>query len=290
MNQERPVAAEQRAWELLVVVEDHPQVQKWLHRAQASSRSRIRSLAFAAVLVVGIGVAATAGYLQLRNPHYETAISEQRDVLLGDGSRVTLNTNTALSIRYTDAARQVQLERGEAIFAVKADPARPFEVAAGETVTRALGTEFNVDLRRHAVKVSVLEGVVRVSTPDQPVRGASDARPALALTKGRAAEFNFHDQRMVEDTADLQRIQAWRARRLEFTDTPLRDALAEFNRYSVTPVVIGTPELESRRLSGVFRIGDVEAFLFSLRETLGVQTLQQADEVIVVAVPADNRG
>jgi transmembrane sensor len=282
MRTDRDSAADrERAWALLAAVEDHPRVQEWLRAPEVRHTPIHMRWAAAAVIVVAIGLAFAAVYLQVRPVQYETAVSEQRDVLLADGSRVTLNTNTALTVRYAAASRRVELERGEAIFAVKHDAARPFEVVAGQTVTRALGTEFNVDLRSDRIRVSVIEGVVRVSAAADD--GTSKVRPLVpALTKGRSAEFRDDDNRIVEATADLKRIQAWRARRLEFSDTPLPEALEEFNRYSTAHVVIGTADLNAVRVSGVFRIGDTEGFLFSLREALGVQTLATQEEIVLL--------
>lgn len=282
MRTDRDSAADrERAWALLAAVEDHPRVQEWL-RAPAVRRTPIYVWwAAAAVIVVAIGLAFAAVYLQVRPVQYATAVSEQRDVLLADGSRVTLNTDTALTVRYAASSRRLELERGEAIFAVKHDAARPFEVVAGQTVTRALGTEFNVDLRSDRIRVSVIEGVVRVSAAADD--GTSKVRPLVpALTKGRSAEFRDEDDRIVEAAADLKRIQAWRARRLEFSDTPLPEALEEFNRYSTAHVIIGTADLNTVRVSGVFRIGDTEGFLFSLREALGVQTLATQEEIVLL--------
>ena len=280
MRTDRDSAADrERAWALLAAVEDHPRVQKWLE-APAVRRTPIY-MRWAAALVVAIGLAFAVVYLQVRPVQYETAVSEQRDVLLADGSRITLNTDTALTVRYTDSSRRVDLQRGEAIFAVKHDVARPFEVVAGQTVTRALGTEFNVDRRSDRIRVSVIEGVVRVSAAARD--GAGKVTPLVpALTKGRSAEFQNGDDRIVEAAADLKRIQAWRARRLEFSDTPLPEALEEFNRYSTAHIVIGATDLNTVRVSGVFRIGDTEGFLFSLREALGVQTLATQEEIVLL--------
>jgi len=282
MRTDRDSAADrERAWALLAAVEDHPRVQKWLSAAEVRRTPIYVWWAAAAVIVVAIGLAFVATYLQVRPVQYETAVSEQRDVLLADGSRVTLNTDTALKVRYAASSRRVELERGEAIFAVKHDVTRPFEVVAGQTVTRALGTEFNVDRRSDRIKVSVIEGVVRVSAAG--VGGAGKVTPLVpALMKGRSAEFRNDDDRIVEAAADLKRIQAWRARRLEFSDTPLPEALEEFNRYSTAHVVIGAADLNTVRVSGVFHIGDTEGFLFSLREALGVQTLVTQEEIVLL--------
>lgn len=277
-----PAADLERAWALLAAVEDHPSVQQWLE-APAVRRRPIYLWAAAAAVVAAIGLAFAVVYLQMWPARYDTAVSEQRDVLLADGSRITLNTDTAVTVRYSASSRRVDLERGEAVFAVKHDVARPFEVVAGQTVTRALGTEFNVDRRSDRIRVSVIEGVVRVSAAGH--NGASKVTPLVpALTKGRSAEFQNDDARIVEAAADLKRIQAWRARRLEFSDTPLPEALEEFNRYSTAHVVIGAADLNTVRVSGVFRIGDTEGFLFSLREALGVQTLATQEEIVLLRV------
>lgn len=286
MKIERDTAADRdRAWDALAAVEDHPRVREWLEPSLARPTPRPLRWAAAAAVLLLAGSGAIFAYLELDAPRYVTAVSEQRDVLLADGSRVTLNTSTALKVQYDESARRIELERGEAIFSVKHDPSRPFEVVAGQTVARALGTEFNVDVRHDRIRVSVIEGVVRVSVA-QSAEAANDATAAspaaLALTKGRTAEFRETDQLLVEEPADLRRIQAWRARRLEFTDAPLSEALEEFNRYSTTHVVIGTPDLNHVRVSGVFRIGDTEGFLFSLREALGVRTLATADKIVLV--------
>jgi transmembrane sensor len=267
----------ERAWALLGAVEDHPRVQEWLANGATAPRARrdVHWVA-AAAIVAAIGLVLTIVYLQLRPQQYATAVGEQRDVLLTDGSRVTLNTDTALTVRYTSAERRIELARGEAIFSVKHDPQRPFDVVAGAMLTRALGTQFNVDVRQDTIKVSVIEGVVRIST-------VTDATAAIAaLTNGRAAELRRGDRRIVEGAANLNRIHAWRARRLEFSDTPLPEALEEFNRYSTAHVVIGTADLDAVRVSGVFSIGDTEAFLFSLREALGVRTLQTGDGIVLL--------
>lgn len=164
---------------------------------------------------------------------------------------------------------------------------RPFDVVAGGTLTRALGTEFNVDLRDAQVTVSVLDGAVRVlsaseTTTPEGAGGSAAALPTTALGKGQALEVHSNQRQVREDKADLKRIEAWRTRRLEFSDTPLATAVDEFNRYSTLRVVIGTPELSAIRVSGVFRIGDPESFLYTLREALGIETHEAVGEVVLM--------
>lgn len=289
------------AWAALGLVKEHPQVKAWLQEAeQAGSakqpfaehagRRKTRLIwavaASVALVTIGCGVL-TYQYLAVQ--HYATRIGEQRDVLLADGSRITLNTNTAVSVRYSKDRRYLVLEHGEALFSVAHNAARPFDVAAAGTLTRALGTEFNVDMRGAKVTVSVLEGAVQVSTPAEPAAGESHSGSAstglthaAAVAKGQALEFRPKEQVLVQEEADLSRIDAWRTRRLEFSNTRLAEAVEEFNRYSSTQVVIGTQGLAERRVSGVFRIGDTEGFLYSLREALSIEAHESAGEVVLI--------
>jgi transmembrane sensor len=165
---------------------------------------------------------------------------------------------------------------------------RPFDVVASGVLTRALGTEFNVDVRATNVTVSVLEGAVRVAQVGADSRGSAEPSGPFnslvptALGKGQALEFMPREHRVREEKADRRRIDAWRARKLEFIDTPLSQAVEEFNRYSTLRVVVGTPELGDVRISGVFRIGDTDSFLFSLREALNIETHGTQGSVVLI--------
>lgn len=294
---------EDGAWGALGSVEDHPQVREWLAQADELAEASLRAdkearwwrshraMAASALLTLGIAV---GSYLHWAADRYQTGVGEQRDVTLADGSRITLNTDTAVAVKYSKSRRYIEMKRGEALFTVKTDPRRPFDVSAGGTLTRALGTEFNVDLRSAKVTVSVLDGAVQVvpasgtavntviSGSTRGGGGDAGSIPVSALAKGQALEFRKKDGRMQQQKANLHRIDAWRTRRLEFTDMPLTDAVDEFNRYSTLRVVVGTPDLAAVRVSGVFRIGDVEGFLYSLREALKIETHAAPGEVVLM--------
>jgi transmembrane sensor len=309
-DQEEQTRDRRQAWKLLGTMEDHPQIQLWLQEAETGtaatsdvsqdagiSNSRKRGSrrvqwACAASVLLAVAIVLTLQFV-LAPSRYATGIGEQRDVILADGSRITLNTATSLTVRYSVKHRRIDLERGEALFTVKHDAARPFDVTSGEIVTRALGTEFNVDVRSSRIVVSVLEGVVRVAAVEEATGTASDenagsdhgAVPSLhvnALATGQAVQFSPTDRAFQQTKADLRRIAAWRTRRLEFSDAPFTEAIEEFNRYSATRMTIGTPELSDVRVSGVFRIGDVDGFLFSLREALHVEAHASDDEIVLM--------
>jgi transmembrane sensor len=108
-------------------------------------------------------VIAVSGWWQVAGPQvYETKFNEQRSVVLEDGSRVTLNTASRIEVELKKNHRVVRLAKGEALFEVAHDTSRPFDVEAGSTVVRAVGTEFNIDMRPASTTVTVVEGRVAV--------------------------------------------------------------------------------------------------------------------------------
>ena len=73
-----------------------------------------------------------------------TAVGEQRQLVLEDGTRVFLNTDTRIVVKYDETARRVELRRGEALFNVAKRSDWPFIVVAGDRQVKALGTSFVV--------------------------------------------------------------------------------------------------------------------------------------------------
>ncbi|MCF7980815.1 MAG: FecR domain-containing protein [Pseudomonadales bacterium] len=220
---------------------------------------------------------------------YETKVGEQRLVDLSDGSRVTLNTNTKLTVSYHHDRREIALRQGEAVFDVAHDPNRPFEVLAANGLARAVGTRFNVSLEENLVTVSVLEGVVEVSTRihDQKsipndIQDIDSATHSALLMKGQAV--NYWEQGTIAEPfpAQLKRIEAWQRGKLEFDANLLVDVIKEHNRYSLKKIVISNNQLENLQVSGIFNAGDTEALLFALKETFGISALDRNNLILLV--------
>src|SRR5882724_9772596 len=105
-------------------------------------RNRLVALAASVVLLAGI-----AGWLALRYPEtqvLDTPIGEQRRITLADGSHLDLAPDSRVRTRFTLARRDVQLERGQAFFAVAHSALRPFVVHANSMTVTAIGTAFDV--------------------------------------------------------------------------------------------------------------------------------------------------
>jgi transmembrane sensor len=179
---------------------------------------------------------------------------------LPDGSVTELRDGAEITVEFTDAQRRVVLRRGEAYFKVAKNATRPFVVAAGGVEVQAVGTAFSVDFGKSAVDVLVTEGKVAVTMaaaeaaridptrlPSEPLLiGAGHG--ATVLTSAPQPDS---ESRPVSD-ADVQSRLAWRSPRLEFSGTPLIEAVALLNRHNRVQFTIEDPGLARTRVSGIF--------------------------------------
>jgi len=214
-----------------------------------------------------------------------TKIGERRPVALPDGSRTELNASSGLRVAYRADRRRVFLERGEGLFEVAKDKTRPFEVVAGDTVVKAVGTRFLVS--RHddgRVEVTVYEGVVEVTQrASDKALGVLPSVPNAApepmrLGVGQVA-ISEPDHTLVAlaESKSMMRKLAWQSGRLEFDQTPLNVVLEEVNRYSDRPIRLSSEELKDVRVSGSFSTQNTSVFLRSLEQGFGF-TVQRTDD------------
>lgn len=226
----------------------------------------------AAALVVAAVVA--AWWFQTRTPaevRYATRIGGLETLTLQDGSRVTLNTNTAIRVRFDQGQRRIDLDSGEAFFEVAPDPGRPFSVAAANTRTTALGTAFSVHLTGLDVSVIVSGGKVQVGTEGT----RSSAAPTLLGTGDQASVRGTEvTVRRISDS-ELDALLSWRAGFLVFRDTPLEQAVAEFNRYRTQKIRIEDASIAATRISGKFKADNAQAFLWLLEQGFPISVEEQ---------------
>jgi transmembrane sensor len=187
---------------------------------------------------------------------------------LPDGSRIELKDGTRVVVQYSETERRVKLTGGEAHFTVWKDRARPFIVDAGGVEVRAVGTAFNVRLGENAVEVLVTEGRVKVAGEQGARSLESGAKPEpLFISIGERAVVPFAgsgEQAPVITPVtvdDISRELDWQAPWLQFKETPLAEAVAEFNRLNRHQIVVADPALNQRRIGGRYRPDNVEGFV-----------------------------
>jgi transmembrane sensor len=196
-------------------------------------------------------------------------------VVLDDGTRMSLNTDTRVSVDLDSVTRKVSGQRGEALFEVAKDPRRPFVVREAGSEVVALGTVFSVRLVANggrgsdALAVTLIEGAVTVSAAgDGDTGGLAPAKPLLLqpgervrLTRA-AAGPSASAATLQVDRRRIDLAVAWKRSEAVFDDTSLADAVAGMNRYSRTPIVlVEAGALTERHVSGVYRTGDNAGFV-----------------------------
>lgn len=209
-----------------------------------------------AVLVAAAGVGVWASGRNL----YSTDVGEQQVVALADGSSVRLDTNSRIRVRFEPGRRGLVLERGQALFTVAHDRARPFVVTAGDTSVTALGTVFDVRRNGDAARVTLVSGAVKVQ--------GSAGGPQRRLVAGEQATLSRAGPVVL--TVDTSRVTAWSEGRIVFRDKPLDEAVAEVNRYLEEPIVLDAPNLAKASVNGVIRTGDRAAFVEVVVATFGL--------------------
>lgn len=212
-------------------------------------RRRILLPACAALLLVVAAFAWTflpTGHMSQRV--YQTAIGQQKTVVLADDTHITLNTDTKIVVDYLRNERRVWLQHGEALFQVKRNTARPFILRTGNQQIIDLGTVFDVRHYAGGVAVTLLEGKVWVGdrkTAPGDIHAATILKPGERLTIQINGKQNL-------DHPNIDGVTAWRRGQIELMDTTLAKAVARINRYNARPVQLADKDLGSLRVSGVF--------------------------------------
>ena len=264
-------------------------------REPTAARWPIAAVAMAAVGVLAVGlfwlwtlrpisrVPAADGVITL---HFETRHGEQQTRRLADNSVLHLNTDTAVTVRYSKTTRRVTLTSGEADFEVAHEAQRPFRVLAGSAEITDVGTQFDVRLDDTSTLVTVVEGRVSVghSAAARAWASSTNAAPSTALVELQAGQ----QLRVVPNqwpaatvTVDAHQATAWLHRQITFENEPLERVAGEFNRYAPKRIEIVSPELRSLRISGVFAADDPDAFLAFLRSLDGVRVEVTATQILV---------
>jgi ferric-dicitrate binding protein FerR (iron transport regulator) len=197
----------------------------------------------------------------------QTPAGAKQQHTLPDGTVVWLNGKSRLSYpeAFAGDTREVVLA-GEAFFEVKRDPRRPFVIRAGGTLTRVLGTSFNlrVEPGSHAVSVTVVSGKVGFAPVSRP------ARQVLLTAGTRGNYLPAADSVYGEPQRDPNAL-AWRSNKLVFNDTPLRQMLTVLQeQYGVT-VEVSHPALLDCLFTSTFEEAPLAEVLDAVALALDLQ-------------------
>jgi transmembrane sensor len=209
---------------------------------------------------------------------YQTEVGEQKHLSLDDGTRIFLDTDTRLSVRFGGDHRTSELHYGRVNFRVSADPARPFIVNADRN--KVVATPSNIDVRLDGKRLSVVlihgsADVIRAST--QPEKLDDGDR---LIVDAQGLEHR--------DRPALAPLVAWQTGQAIFENGRLSDAAAEMNRYSNVKLMIADPDVAGLRLSGIYVVGDNVTFANSVARLLPIRLVQGAGRIEIY--PAQQKG
>lgn len=214
------------------------------HRAK---KTRWPMYAAAASLLLGAGLSwLLVPSLHTLGSDYATAAGERREVLLADGSRLRLDSASAVDIDLDGDTRSVRLRQGR-VFAEVVHDGRPFVVHVDDARVQVLGTRFSVS-RGQQDEVVLLSGSVEVSTASQRQR----LSPGQRLT--------LHGEQLdAPQTVDAERLLAWRDGQLRVRDVPLQQVLQQLATYKGTRLVLLNEAAGQRRVSGSFNLDQADS-------------------------------
>lgn len=211
---------------------------------------------------------------------YHTAIGQQRELTLADGSKITLNTDTAIDVLFDADQRLIHLREGEILVQTAPDIsplARPFLVSTRQGRMQALGTRFTVRELQPRTHLAVLEGAVKVELADN-----RQSTP-LIVNAGQRTDFSSHTfgQLSVAD----RYVGAWTQGMLMADKMRLADFVEELTRYRRGFVRLD-PALADLRISGAYPISDSQRTLNMLAQTYPILVSGHLNGYWVMLSPA----
>lgn len=228
---------------------------------------------------------------------FHTGRGEFQQVTLPDGSVLSLDAETQVQVAYYPQRREVTLNKGQAYFQVKHKEDQPFVVLSGPSRVTVLGTHFSVryipqSMSGDGTDVAVSSGAVRIGP-----RAWLDNMRWRVMAKFHQDPHNRHlmvlraTQRAISDASGAltllpsvapENIADWRQSRINFNNTPLSLALAEFSRYGEMPYSAGSPDVAALRISGSFNVHRPDSFVHALPKVLPVKISTQAGDTQIL--------
>lgn len=251
------------AWGQTRKLADEPQMiaalDETLTRA-ARKRAKPRRVVAALVAVTAAAALAIGGWFWFGDGAvFSTSVGEQRVIQLADGSSIRLDTDSRVRVRFDHDRRRVDLENGQALFTVAHDTQRPFVVHAGDAQVTAVGTVFDVRRLGDGANVTLVSGIVEVAGGGKAQRMSAGNR-ALVTDRGTRTA-----------PVDVVAETSWTESRIVFQDRPLREAVAEVNRYLTAKIELDADAKGGEPVNGVFKTGDRDAFVSTASEVFGLR-------------------
>ncbi|MCF6215451.1 MAG: FecR domain-containing protein [Emcibacter sp.] len=272
-----PAASPARDRASVTSLADH-KIQKKSHKQIWSPGMIAASIAFLAISIMGYGFWGNNIWMD----SHSTKIGALADVVLEDGSRLALNTNSEIRVDLQKDKRVVYLTRGEVFFEVAKDVDRPFFVETTGGLVRVLGTKFNIRQKEFHSDVTVLEGSVGVMDHGR----MTDNYAAMPLDATLTSDQKFSlGNDAVDNKAiavDSHAVLSWRDRKLIYNGESFADLVEDINRYYNVEIRIGDPALRDVEVVAILKIEDRATTLKALETTFNVKARTISKDLITL--------
>lgn len=250
------------------------------NQSKGLSRGTVSRLVAAAAILL---IMALAGYFskdEILNQTISTINGQTKSVSLSDGTRVILNSNSAITVPrfgFGEKTREVFL-KGEANFSVTHLPNKQKFVV--KTVDGAdivvLGTEFTVYSRAHKFKVALAKGKIQLNYKEET------KQKELVMKPGDLVTINSKEGKAVlEKTEHPQKFSDAKDNRYVFEHTALADVCAVLKKDFNIEIEIEDPEISTWAVSGSFKASNAQELLEALAETSGM-VYEEKDKRIII--------
>ena len=177
---------------------------------------------------------------------YHSPRDQRQKVELPDGSLVILNSNSSISMAFTNEKREIRL-KGDAFFQVAKDVTKPFVVTAENIATTALGTEFYIHSRNNGegnIQVDLLEGKVQVVD----ISNSTTVREII-LNPGESGKYR-EGSTLQKTVYDSHYLRSWISGRITFKQTPVLKALQQLESWYGIRIEVLKSNLDNRLING----------------------------------------
>ncbi|MBA6234055.1 MULTISPECIES: FecR family protein [unclassified Colwellia] len=224
---------------------------------------------------------------------YQTNVGESNTINLPDNTKIVLNTNSFVQVKYTQNSRIIELQRGEIHIKVAHDTSRPLSVIAGGKIIQAVGTAFNVEVRSDLVELIVTDGKVLVAQKDNKASDEIEQmakrlpQNSMAISKGEKVDLDTSGKIQEKITKvgplEIAASLSWRQGNLIFRGESLAQAMAEISRYTDIKFELADDEsLQKIQVAGLFKTGDVTGLLDVLSRNFNISYQKVAPNKIIL--------
>ncbi len=204
-----------------------------------------------------------------------TPITKQ---VLPDGSIISYDAKTQMSVAFYNNNRVVTLDKGAAMFEVAKDAKRVFIIHSDKVNIEVVGTKFEVIRSNDATTINVEEGTVKT------YYDASWFEKRNEILLSKADSITYVHEGVVSHYAKINpsKIAIWRDNRINFNQVTLKHAMDEFSKYTTISFAFATPEIENYVITGEFAFNQMDIFLQTITKLYPLK-ITKNDQMIEIS-------